>query len=82
MTLPSISRENDIAVAMKKLPGRHPHPTKEVNKRIGSTLALLHTLPTQALPRKNSWLEKAFLSEALELVKKSCLSRRLTACFV
>ena len=60
---------NDIAVAMKKLPGRHPHPTKEVNKRIGSTLALLHTLPTQALPRKNSWLEKAFLAEALELVK-------------
>ncbi len=23
---------NDIAVAMKKLPGRHPHPTKEVKK--------------------------------------------------
>ena len=60
---------NEIAVAMKKLPGHHPYPTKEVNKRIGSTLALLHTLPTQTLPRKNSWLEKAYLPEALEIVK-------------
>ena len=60
---------NTFAVTMKKLPGYHPHPTKEVNKRIGSTLALLHTLPIQKLPEKKSWLEKAYLAEALELVK-------------
>jgi Ser/Thr protein kinase RdoA (MazF antagonist) len=60
---------NEIAVALKKLPGHHPHPSKEVNKQIGSTLALLHTIPTQTLPRKNSWLEKAYLADAIDFVK-------------
>ena len=34
-----------IAVAMKKLPGQPPLPTKEVNTVLGSTLATLHALP-------------------------------------
>lgn len=58
-----------LAVAMKKLPGHPPHLTQEVNTVLGSTLATLHTLPTQRLPVKKSWLEKAYLPEALETVK-------------
>jgi homoserine kinase type II len=58
-----------LAVAMKKLPGHPPHPTQEVNTVVGSTLATLHTLPTPRLPVKKSWLEKAYLPEALEMIK-------------
>ncbi len=58
-----------IAVAMKKLPGQPPHPAQEVNTVLGSTLATLHTLPTQTLPVKKSWLDKAYLPEALEIIK-------------
>ncbi len=58
-----------VAVVMKKCSGQEPHPGKEVNKHIGSTLALLHTLPVQALPKKESWLNKAYLSQAIESVK-------------
>lgn len=58
-----------VAVAMKKLPGQPPHPAQEVNKVLGSTLATLHTLPTQTLPVKKSWLDKAYLPEALEIIK-------------
>jgi len=66
-----------LAVVMKKLPGQPPHPTQEVNAVLGSTLATLHTLPTQTLPGKKSWLEKAYLPEALEMIKSHLSLREI-----
>jgi len=59
------------AVVLPKLPGKEAEFSEHVCREIGSNLAKLHLIPSDALPAKRHWIDNNYLPEALALAQKT-----------
>jgi homoserine kinase type II len=60
----------ELVVAMPRVSGEHPNQTVTTAKAIGAAFGYLHTIPSEGLPQRQSWLSETYLPNALELIKE------------
>lgn len=62
--------QGQMILALPKLDGHQPERTVDVCRTVGRQLAVLHRIPTEGLPSRNSWLEKQYLPKAVQTINE------------
>lgn len=65
------TREDVIALVQKKLDGSPPTILDaNIVTKLGSALAVLHSIPSAGLPDKKNWLSRDYLPNAVDILKR------------